>query len=865
VTRSLDARLLGEVRFGWQGAATAAPEAVAPNSRKGTAMLVYLVMHPEGVRREALAELLWGSGKLASVRQALYETRRLPGAAAWLQEDGDVVRVRAASDVARFERAADGGDGEAALAAYDGPFLGNAGEAITPAYHDWWAAERDRLEARLVAVLRLEAERLETAGALEQARAVAERWAAHDPFDEASHQALMRLGLAAGDVAAARAAYARCRTMLHRELGSEPSEATLALAEAIERAERDALPNAVRALDASGLRALQAVALADGALGVEGLASVLDAPAFDVAAELERLERTGLVDPHLAVARVHRSAMLGSMTATTRSLLHERIAAVLREAGADGVTGVERIARHLLGAAKPTEAAPLWLDAARRRVDRGETTEAEAAAFWALWAEPDVGRVRLDACLLLEGLAAQRGDEALQEDALAEAERLAWDLQNDPALAEVRMRRSRQRLRAGAVGAGLELALEALEIAMRLGDAVLKARARNAVGAAHYFAGDLDGAADAFAHNVAAPDPIERYRALNNLGSLAAMRGAPRDAYRHFEEALTLARESGQQVDIAATLNNLAATADRLGDYTRAEKHFREGIALARRHAATEREAQLLANLAAVHARRGNLGPAWNTAAEVEELGAARGERRLVMHALEQKAEVARVCGDLAAADSLLADAIGVAEALDDERKRRALEAQRVTAQVLAGETPFDHAFATVDALESARVADIGPWLWLELAMATPVVREAERALARTDAAALGAHQRFVRDVATLRTGLLADAGAAARERAGAAAARLRSALDQADYAEQPLGRVLLVAWDHGLQALAGRAMASEDGGADQGPVAPHLPAAVAAALEEQARGLPRALAERLRGQPAVWLRSLAHDRTRPL
>src|SRR5690606_41028019 len=98
-TSRLTARLLGTPRFEWRG------QAVAPASRKGMALLALLAAHRGGLKRDQMAELLWGPGKFASVRQALYELRKLPGAEHWLIEEGAQVRLEVASNAAAFEDA----------------------------------------------------------------------------------------------------------------------------------------------------------------------------------------------------------------------------------------------------------------------------------------------------------------------------------------------------------------------------------------------------------------------------------------------------------------------------------------------------------------------------------------------------------------------------------------------------------------------------------------------------------------------------------------------------------------------------------------------------------------------------------------
>src|SRR5690554_6610724 len=94
-TFELQARLFGSPRFEWQG------EEVTPSSRKGVALLALLAAHRSGLQREEMAEILWGVGKLASVRQALYELRKLPGASSWRSEErrvGKECRSRGARD-----------------------------------------------------------------------------------------------------------------------------------------------------------------------------------------------------------------------------------------------------------------------------------------------------------------------------------------------------------------------------------------------------------------------------------------------------------------------------------------------------------------------------------------------------------------------------------------------------------------------------------------------------------------------------------------------------------------------------------------------------------------------------------------------
>src|SRR5690606_8973790 len=100
--------------------------------------------------------------------------------------------------------------------------------------------------------------------------------------------------------------------------------------------------------------ALQAVAVARGALRVDGLAAVLERPAFELVADLARLAERGFIDEHLGLNPEQRAAILTSLTAPLRRLLSERIVAVLRN---DVTADQGVLARHLLAAGEREEAA----------------------------------------------------------------------------------------------------------------------------------------------------------------------------------------------------------------------------------------------------------------------------------------------------------------------------------------------------------------------------------------------------------------------------------------------------------------------------------------------------------------------------
>ncbi len=849
--RPLEAQLWGEVRFSHAGVA------VEPTSHKAAALLAYLAVAQGAVQREELAALLWGPERLANVRQALYTLRSLPGADEWLDDGVARVSVRAVTDVGRLRHAdelelaelVDGLDGTELLAGF--------GTRLPSEYLEWLARERASSADLVRRALAHRAAQLEGLGEVKRALELTMHAQAHDPYDEELQRSAMRLAYVSGSADAALAGYAAFSERLAAEVGAEPSGETQELARRIERREPLGLRGTLTALSDPDLRALQAVAVARGALRVDGLAAVLERPAFELVADLARLAERGLIDEHLGLNPEQRAAILTSLTAPLRRLFSERIVAVLRN---DVTADQGVLARHLLAAGEREEAASRALAGAKAAVERSQAQVADELAFLTLWAAPSEPALRLEAVLLLERNAASRMNVAAQADFLEEAERLAWELQSDAALAECNVRRTRLLLARGRVGEALEEALKALETALRIRDDGLVARARNAVGAAHFYAGDLDGAAAAFAASLSGADDVERYRAHNNLGSINAMRGRLDESYHHFDEALTLARRHSQHLDVSATLNNLAASAERFGDYPRAERHFREGITVARRANAVGREAELLINLAVVYGRQGQLGPAWNTMAEVEVLAHELADRRLSMRVSEQRSEILRLCGDLPGAIDALNAGLDLATSLGDERKRLAL-----TAQLLAAEARLDPSVtprleqAILD-LDTARLTDVAPWLRLELALWTGDIATAQAQLALVDEAELkSAHQRLVRDVARMRLALLMGAGAALKRAGLEARDRLvdaglvrashshASGQPQAEQAEvmiveRPKARYL--AW-----------LLESDTPAGWPPPAP--PPAVVSELKEQGAGLPRAMAASLLEQPAAWLQPL--------
>ncbi len=862
----LEARLWGTPRFVHCGAV------VEPTSSKALALLAYLVAEDRLVARDELAVLLWGPGRLANVRQALYQLRALPGAGEWLIDGDQRISVRAVSELSRLVGAPEDAAPELVDSLDGEEFLAGIEDGLPGPYLDWLARERVQTAKVVGAALSSRAAELEEEGDLARSLVVVARLQALDPYDDAVQRAAMRLSYLAGEAERALASYAEFAGRLRAELGSEPAPETGALALLIENREAVAPRTSLAALTEAERRILQALGLARGALKLDGLARVLERPAFEMVADLTRLESRGFIDEHLSLLPDLSSAVTASVPVALGRLIHERIAAVLL---AEHAADQGALARHLLAAGDRAEAARRGLNAARAALERDRRADAVDLLYLTLWASQGEPKLRLEACLALEDVAAGRADFELQDALLIEIERLAWELQSDSALAEGNLRRARLLLGRGNVGEALELALTALATALRIGDATLVARSRNAIGAAHFFAGDLDGAASSFIYNLECGDEVEKYRAHNNLGSIHAMRGELDASHRHFDQALTLARLNANHLDVSATLNNVAASAERLGDYPRAEKHFREGLALARREGAGRREAEMLVNLAVVYARQGQLGPAWNTTEEVDALAAELGDRRLAMRVAEQRAEILVQCGDLETAIAEFGAAVQLAAELGDERKRQLLGAQQLTARARLERVLLPEAAAAVTELERARLLDTVSWLRLELALSSADLVFSQGQLDLVIAAKpRGIHQELLCDVVRMRLGLLLGADAAVLAASEAARQRLMAAAvlpTEEAVCPEIAGRfgpqrVAIV--ERPLALFLSQALLAVFRG-QSGEAPDKQVAAVQVELSEQAAGLPTKLKRTLLLAPLRWRASLdeaiAGERDDPL
>ncbi len=212
---------------------------VSFDTRKATALLIYLAVTDRPHRRETIAALLWPERDEEHARGALRRTLSVIRTGLGpdrLHADSDTLGLHQNQlrvDVTELRRALAEGRFTDAVRSYRGEFLAGFALRDAPAFDEWHAAESERLRSDLSGALAKLVARHEAAGAPERALPYARRWLELDALHEPAHRALMRLHALAGDRAAALRQYRECAALLDRELGVAPHPETHALERAI--------------------------------------------------------------------------------------------------------------------------------------------------------------------------------------------------------------------------------------------------------------------------------------------------------------------------------------------------------------------------------------------------------------------------------------------------------------------------------------------------------------------------------------------------------------------------------------------------------------------------------------------------------
>ena len=192
---------------------------------------------------------------------------------------------------------------------------------------------------------------------------------------------------------------------------------------------------------------------------------------------------------------------------------------------------------------------------------------------------------------------------------------------------------------------------ESLAIAELIGDEHRAARVLRSLGIVSSNQSEFDRAEELFT------EALVRLRSLQvqdlpaigsclaDLGLVAERRGDPRRAIAYFEEALPLARASGDQVFAAILLSNLSGAYMSIDNWARGEALAEEALVQSRNLGDRFGTAINLYNLADCVQRRGETAGAWERYRESLVITHELGERQLASRILDRVANLLAVAG----------------------------------------------------------------------------------------------------------------------------------------------------------------------------------------------------------------------------
>ncbi|MDQ0379752.1 ATP-binding protein [Amycolatopsis thermophila] len=210
---------------------------VVTRSPRSVALVAFLVVHA-GVPqpRQRIAALFWPDSTeaqaLTNLRRELHHLRHAIGGESLVATGKDLcwrdtpaVRVDV-RDLELAHRAAITGGDDAVLAHAPAAIAGYRGEFLPGIADEWVVQPRAELESRCVRLCDLLCEARRGRGDLPGAAEVARRRIHLRPLEEHGYRTLMELQAAMGDRAGAVSTYHHCASILERELGVVPDEAT---------------------------------------------------------------------------------------------------------------------------------------------------------------------------------------------------------------------------------------------------------------------------------------------------------------------------------------------------------------------------------------------------------------------------------------------------------------------------------------------------------------------------------------------------------------------------------------------------------------------------------------------------------------
>lgn len=212
-------------------------ERLEPPTTKLHALLYYLVIRTEWVRRETLADLFWALDERRArnnLRVSLTKLKQNPQFA-WAELEVELNRVRLMidSDVKAFRVAVQAEQWQEALLTYGGPLLDGVSLRNAPHFDEWLTSERQQLQLQWREAALAQAALWEQQSRFEDASALMKTLHQTDLFFEDALVQFLRYADKDDNPEPALQYFYTCREQLEQE-GLEPSQALLNLAERLE-------------------------------------------------------------------------------------------------------------------------------------------------------------------------------------------------------------------------------------------------------------------------------------------------------------------------------------------------------------------------------------------------------------------------------------------------------------------------------------------------------------------------------------------------------------------------------------------------------------------------------------------------------
>ncbi|HSR70465.1 MAG TPA: BTAD domain-containing putative transcriptional regulator [Acidobacteriota bacterium] len=234
--------LLGPPRLQLEG------EPCELSRRKSLALIAYLAVQGEGVRRDALSSFLWpeydSRRSRANLRQNLASLLRR-GLGPYLRSTRSLVELKRGSqvwiDVGEFRqclkrKTANSYDFDSLgqmVSLFRGDFMEGFSLPDSPEFDDWQSYQSESLRSLYQSAVEKLVEGRIAQGRLQEAMSAAQSWLRLDPLCESAHRDIMKLHAWMGRRADALRQYRHCVQRLDRELDVKPEVETSALYQSI--------------------------------------------------------------------------------------------------------------------------------------------------------------------------------------------------------------------------------------------------------------------------------------------------------------------------------------------------------------------------------------------------------------------------------------------------------------------------------------------------------------------------------------------------------------------------------------------------------------------------------------------------------